>query len=75
MYFKLVDDLGGIVPFWWAVLEAVKEWFPEPGDSFEYRAFKSAFFGACGLAVDTDFEEGMNEAWEEFKAWENCKLN
>ena len=40
---SLMDHLGGPLPYWWAMLESAKAWFPPGCTSREFRIFCSIF--------------------------------
>jgi hypothetical protein len=45
----LMDHYGGPLPFWRAMLESAKVWFPLGCDSKEFRIFRTFFEGEGNL--------------------------
>jgi len=66
MHHPMVVKFGGIVEFWWILLEAAKVWFKPNEDSYEYTVFHGRLIGACGLGSEM-YE--FKEIWDAYVAW------
>lgn len=70
----LISRLGGPIPYWQAMLDAARIWFPPGTDSREFRIFCNLFEGAGNVGGD-GFPE-YDAIAEQYLAWRrSCRAN
>lgn len=69
----LIDEYGGLLPYWTAMLKSARIWFQPGDDSPEFRIFRVLFEaeGNSFWSGDRDFEALARE----YNAWRDSMLN
>ncbi|WP_317933529.1 hypothetical protein [Halioxenophilus sp. WMMB6] len=67
---SIIAAAGGVPQFWWLLLAAVKEWYPNAEPTFEYKVFASHMVSLGGLSQGSDFAGEITEIWNDWQAWQ-----